>query len=82
MTKFIDFIEFVGSILGIIFIFFIVLSTVNNSPTGFAALESDNYGSCEYSCGGPSLTPGGKCFCDEACYEKGDCCTDIRYYCK
>tara|TARA_Y100000310_G_scaffold151291_1_gene150873 strand:+ start:8874 stop:9128 length:255 start_codon:yes stop_codon:yes gene_type:complete len=83
MISFFDIIKFVGSIAMITFVFFIVLSTVNNTPTGFVSLSysGNSEGSCENSCGGTTLTAGGDCFCDDRCYSKGDCCSDIRVYC-
>ena len=83
MASIFDLAKFVGSIVGIVFIFFIVLTTLNTMPTGYVSLTytGNHFGSCESSCGGQTLSDGGNCFCDDMCYSKGDCCIDIRDYC-
>ena len=76
-----DYLKLAGSIVAVGFIFMMITTTLHNSPTGYAAAPYKFHGTCEDSCGSPTLTPGGNCFCDRECYSKGDCCPDIKRYC-
>ena len=76
-----DYVKFLGSIAVIITIFIVVITTIYHPPTGYVTASYNSRGSCRNSCGGPTLTQGGNCFCDDQCYSAGDCCRDIKRYC-
>lgn len=85
MASVVDYIRFLGSVAAVVLIFLVIAKTIGNAPTGYVAVAysgNTHRGSCENACGGPTYTPGGSCFCDDKCYSKGDCCKDIRQYCK
>ena len=45
--------------------------------------EEPEYATCDGWCGSEDPAPGSSpaCYCDEYCYENGDCCGDVDYYC-
>lgn len=47
-------------------------------PDRGALGKADLFGTCENTCGGPSI---GTCYCDSVCWAYGDCCADVTNTC-
>lgn len=57
------------------------VSQEEEEDPGLVVVEPENpfAGSCQAACGGSSAD--GSCWCDTACAEYGDCCSDIQEHC-